>query len=356
MPQVAAIAATCVSLACASGAAESVPRTSQPPAFTRGIERPVAPVRLLYLPALVSDGEPLYVHVACLPAAVKAATVAGRPADFDASAHGEQGAEIIVPAPGAGPVEIAAGGFRYRLLLAGTLVELAGCSFDPAGRLRRAGDYVVLRHRPIVIKESRRWYLLRKLAERLEGRRLPDKVLLLRPAERLELLAEGVRKGCHRFTQLALDCNGRSPLLAMIAALASEQAMLARAAEGAGVLLLLPAGEWNGGLDPETYRRAVEWLLDALITAGAERIVLAGPAEFGPLPELASLYRTAAAAAASSRRASYIATDGLVAEDDFRQGPDGPYTERLGEAAQRRLLEALLDCLKTAKTLHNDRE
>ena len=67
------------------------------------------------------------------------------------------------------------------------------------------------------------------------------------------------------------------------------------------------------------------------------------------LPSTAGSER--AASAAWSRKAFYVETDGVLEEEDFRQGESGPYAAEPCKDGQGRLLRAVLAGLKAARTI-----
>lgn len=308
-------------------------------------------VQVLYLPVLVSEGEPLYVHLACSPEEVQEVEADGKPARFSTSEREGGGTELVVRDIRGSALSIGFYDGRIKIVMVPDLSAAAAVELAQSGLLRSGRSFMVLRHRPRVVKESRRWYVVRHIAEKMEGRSLPDKVLFVRPKGSLDVVAEGVKEKAGRFSEVAGLAGRHAPLLGFVLSLAASHERLEKAGGDAGIVLVLPSGEWDGGLAPETYRRVIEWLLDSLVAMGVERVAVVGPVGFGPAPERARAYRSEAASAAWSRKAFYVETDGVLEEEDFREGEAGPYVAEPCKDGQGRLLRAVLEGLKAARTI-----
>ena len=211
------------------------------------------------------------------------------------------------------------------------------------------GSFPILLHSRRLVRETRDWYVVRKFLQSVSPDELPSRTLAVIPkiietAGFSTLVKSLSTQNLPSPAILEIPPDGLSPLLTSICGLSRQIPQLTL--DRRSFIILLPPGEWNGGLPPDDYRRAVEWLLDRFISAGAVRILVVGPIGYGIAPARAAEYRSAASAAAASRMAAYLDTAALVQQDDLRASPSGPLTDIPNPDVQQRLAAAIAEALR----------
>jgi len=334
-----------------SGPSTSIGKTSGGEAVTGQPEstRPqinVAPAwSLSYVPLVVTEGESVMLiahrEIGAAPPDFRISMLAKDPQPVtDFSTTDKNKDEVLVSFTPASPgiFMISGSGFAAGLKLTSTLKELSGAKAhfnhltDDSGMLR------VLYHSRRVIKDSRKWAVVRAMVKTALPDNLPSETLVIIPGEEKQyddLIKTLKISGLPGLNITTINDKGLSPFLAFLTHLADKAGGIKNSAKS--IVLLLPPGEWNGGLPPDDYRRAVEWLLDRLIDMGGRRVLVVGPIGTGVAPERAQQYRDSARKAADSRKCAYLATDKILRKDDFRESSSTPLTDIPVAAAQVKL-------------------
>ncbi|HHN46841.1 MAG TPA: hypothetical protein ENN09_05300 [Planctomycetes bacterium] len=344
-------------------AVETPPGVSRPESG-RPHDAPSVPVHeawaVSYAPLVVTEGEPVTMVLrgtgAAPPSGVRLEKEGAR-ARLPQPGVETNGQETVLrfTPDGPGRYALRGHGLNLRLLIAADIKDLSAAAPLVHRLVAADGEILILYHGRRVIRESRRWYMVRRTVSAL----MPDAL----PLQTLVVLPGPVREGApHHPTGLAplaeallssglpgpriveTAAGGISPLLSLLCSLGARPEEFS--AQTRSVILLLPPGEWEGGIPPDDYCRAVEWLLDRFIAAGARRLLVVGPFGAGTAPERAAEFRSAAGAAAATRRAAHISTEDFIGIDELRETADGPVTDVPRRDVQSRLAREIVSALR----------
>ncbi|MBN1809195.1 MAG: hypothetical protein JW909_09010 [Planctomycetes bacterium] len=253
---------------------------------------------------------------------------------------------------GTGAYVVSGSGLAAAVRLTDSLSDLNGAVPRFNQIVNPRGGYFILYHSRRVVRESRKWYLVKKTLRKILPDELPGETLILLPGgtdDMKDFRTTLKNSDLPGRKIIMVPASGISPYLAFLTGLAARSGDLAAAERS--VILLLPPGEWDGGLAPDEYRRSVEWLLDRFADAGTTRMVVAGPVGTGVAPKRAAQYRSAASGAAESRKAAYLQTEDLVRREDLCASEHGPITNTLQPAAQVRLAHEIINALKSSPVI-----
>ena len=315
---------------------------------------------LSYVPLVVTEGEPVTLIAKRQSGDTSPVFLLSSPdskstaPSLSIESRGPDEAVLRFTPPSHGSYSIQGSGLSASIRIVTSLKDLEQAKPVLHHLVNDDGSIPILFHSRRLVRETRDWYIVRKFLESVLPDELPPRTLAVIPQTAQSIGFSPLVKSLSTqnlaaLTTLEIPSDGLSPLLTLICGLSRQIPQLAPARRS--VIILLPPGEWNGGLPPDDYRRAVEWLLDRFISAGAARMLVAGPVGYGIAPARAAEYRSAASAAAASRMASYLSTDGLVQFDDLRASPSGPLTDIPNPNVQQRLAAAIADSLRKSPVI-----